>query len=1090
MKRTIQNFPVVVKCMLLGVFFQCLISGAVKAADHIISIEERNLSANFTDKHPETTPVKKGSKSRSNEKEVLSQQSIEVKGRVISKEDNEGLPGINVIIKGTRTGTVTDIDGNFSIKVPSPETVLVFSSIGFKTKEVLVGSQTVINISMDPEVGSLDEVVIIGYGEQKKESVIAAITQTNREVLERAGGVQSIAAALTGNLPGVITLASTGMPGEEDPRILIRGASTWNNTNPLILVDGIERPMESVDISSVETISVLKDASATAVYGVRGANGVILITTKRGKDGKAQIRARVNTTIKSPSRLPGKYDSYDSYLIRNQAIENELSLRPESWANYMPYDLVRRYRYPANLEEQERYPNVDWQDALFRRHAMAYNASLNISGGTKLVKYFTSADFMQENDLFRQYDNNRSYQAGYTFNRLNVRSNLDFTLSPTTVLKSNLAGSYGVQQKPMHRAHEFYMWSSVYAAAPDVYLPKYSDGTWGYFAPDPNRASNSVRNLALSGVEYITTTRINTDFVLDQDLKMIAKGLKFQGILAFDNTFVEGNRGINDANNPTQEKWIDPETGNEIYRQVFDAASRFDFMERKAWTTVPGSVNNWQLNRRLFYQGQISYATTIADKHNITAMGLFNRNEYATGSEIPRFREDWVFRSTYNWDNKYMVEYNGAYTGSEKFSPEHRFAFFQSGGLGWMISRENFMKDISFLEYLKIRANYGEIGDDNIHPDHGRWLFMTNWAYGGNSRMGVFGWQGENSPYTWYREQTVGNPNVHWEKVAKANIGIEFEILKGFLGGTVDFFRDDRTNILIPGNDRAIPAYYGARAPVANLGRVQNRGFEFQLNVNRTIRNVRLWSNLMMTHAKNRVLFADDPQLLPDYQKREGFQMHQARTHVGHSFYNNWDELYASTTHNQRDLNKLPGGYHILDYNGDGVIDQYDVVPFGFAGNPQNTYNATIGFEWKGLSAFVQFYGVNNVTRQVVFSSLNQGNMAVFHEGTYWSKDNVDADGPMPRWTSLPADYWRGNQYFFDASYIRLKNAEVGYTFNSDYIRKMGLNNIRLFVNGNNLLLWTKMPDDRESNFAGTGWASQGAYPTVRRYNFGANIVF
>jgi TonB-linked SusC/RagA family outer membrane protein len=1015
------------------------------------------------------------------------QQSKVITGKVLLSDDNQGAPGVTVFVKGTTTGTTTDANGNYTLNVSSQESILVFSFIGYVTKEIAVGTQTKVNVTLVADIKALEEVVIVGYGEQKKESVIAAIAQTKGAVLERAGGVQSIGAALTGNVPGVVTMASSGMPGEEDPRILIRGSSTWNNSSPLILVDGIERPMNSVDISSVESVSVLKDASATAVYGVRGANGVILITTKRGSEGKAMIRARVNTTVKSPSKLPGKMDAYDTYQVRNQAIENELSLRPEAWTNYVPQAIIEKYRNPANQEERERYPNVDWQKELFKEYAMSYNASLNISGGTKLVKYFTSADFLQENDLFKVYDNHRGYQGGYGFNRMNVRSNLDFQLTPTTTLKSNLSGSYGVSKKPMARANEFYMWAAAYSNAPDAFYPQYSDGSWGYYAPLVSRAENSMRTVAISGIEYITNTRLNTDFTLEQKLDKLVKGLKFAGTIAFDNAFVEGGRGINDANNTAQEKYIDPTTGIESYRQAFDTSNRFDFQEAVAWTTSAGNVSAGE--RRLFYQAQLNYAVTLGQKHNITSMGLVNRNAYnITASEIPRVREDWVYRATYNYAGKYLLEYNGAYTGSEKFSSKNRFAFFQSAGLGWMISEENFMKPISFLDYLKVRANYGQIGDDNVN---GRFLFMSNWAYGGQGRFGIVGEGGENSPYTWYREASVGNPDVHWERVTKANVGVDFEFLKGLIKGSVDYFRDERSDILLPGNTRAVPSYYGTQAPTANLGRVKNQGYEFELNFNRQFGNgMRLWSNVNMTHAINKVLFADDPGLLPEYQKRADKQLGQANTYVSQNYYNNWDELYASTMHNQNDAQKLPGNFHLIDYNGDGVIDSRDNVPFAYSGNPQNTYNTTLGLDWKGFSAYVQFYGVNNVTRQVVFPSLASQNNVVYEQGSFWSKENPNGDVPMPRWLTTPADYYRGSQYFYDGSYIRLKNAELAYTLDSRTLKRFGMNNIRLFVNGNNLYLWTKMPDDRESNFAGTGWASQGAYPTVKRYNVGANITF
>ncbi|WP_443938736.1 SusC/RagA family TonB-linked outer membrane protein [Pedobacter sp. MW01-1-1] len=1021
---------------------------------------------------------------------VRAQQSHVVKGTV-SDEKKNTLIGVSVRVKGTRIAVQTNEDGKYSIQVPNDNLVLVFTYTGMVQQEINVGKRTELNITLKDDNAQLKDVVVVGYGTQKKESVVAAISQTSGMVLERAGGVSSVGAALTGNLPGVITTSSTGMPGEEDPQILLRGQSTWNNTNPLILVDGVERTMNNLDIGSIETISVLKDASATAVFGVRGANGVILITTKRGKEGAAQIRATVNNVVKSPSQLPGKLDSYDGLRVKNQVIEYELALRPESWADYLPQSVIDKYRYPANLAESERYPNVDWDDVLFKDYATSHNFNLNISGGTERVKYFASADYLYEADLFRTFENNRGYQAGYGFNRLNVRSNLDFKLSNTTVLKANIYGSRGVKQMPWGSTNSDYnYWISAYSTAPDVYMPRYSDGTWGYYAPNVQRGLNSARILATSGVEYTTTNRITTDFILEQDLGKLVKGLNFRGTISLDNTFVEGDRGINDLYNDVQQKWIDPNTGLTTYSIAYDATNRFDFQNSTNWSTSAGAVQDWSTYRRLFYQAQFNYATTIATKHNITAMALMNRNQYANGSEIPFNREDWVFRTTYNYANKYVAEYNGSYNGSAKFGPENRFAFFSSGGLGWILSNESFMKKLTFIDNLKIRGSYGQIGDDS---GGARWLYLTQWGYGGNTSMGTTGVSPEVSPYTWYVERSLGNPDIQWESVKKANVGVDFSFFKGLISGKIDFFKDVRSDILLTGDRRAIPSYYGVDAPTANIGKVENKGYELEMNINKQLSpNWRLWGNINFTSAKNKVLDADDAALLPEYQKRQDKAIGQAYSYVSAGYYNTWDQLYASTITDNGDNQKLPGNYYLLDYNADGVIDSKDNIPYGFSGNPQHTFNATIGFDWKGFSAFIQVYGVNNVTRQVVFNSLASQNHLVYDEGSYWSKDNTNADVPLPRWLSTPSSYNAGSRYMYDGSYIRLKNAEVAYTFRKEnsFIGKIGLSSMRIYVNGNNLAVWTKMPDDRESNFAGTGWASQGAYPTVKRFNLGTNIIF
>ncbi len=1022
-------------------------------------------------------------------------QKINVKGHVVDGSGEE-LIGATVKIKGNpNAGTITDMDGNFMISVPSENSVLVVTYVGMNTQEVKVGKKREFKITLADD-NSLGEVVVVGYGQQKKASVVGSITQTTGEVLERAAGVSDIGAALTGNLPGVTTMQGNGMPGEEEPQIIIRGSSSWNNSDPLVLVDGIERPMSSVDISSVESISVLKDASATAVYGVKGANGVILITTKRGQEGKAKIDVGFNTTLKSPSKLPNKYDSYDALMLRNRAIEHELGVTPESWANIRSQEFINNYRNQTTQEQRERYPNVDWQDALFKDAAMSYNANVNVSGGTKFVRYFASADYVHEGDLFRVYDNGRNYKSGYGFDRINVRSNLDFTITPTTTLKVNLAGSNGVKKAPMlndinsNDAWQMgQQWSGAYNIAPDVFLPKYSDGTWGYYDAVSN-TTNSAMILSTGGASKTTTTRINTDFTLEQKLDFITKGLNFRATVSWDNNFIEVKRGINDANNNPVQKWINPDTGNVSYRYNNETNNKFDYQQPLGWTTMAGEVNNSATVRNLYYQAQLNWARKFG-KHDVSAMGLFSRQENARGSVIPTYREDWAFRATYNYDGRYFIEYNGAYNGSEKFSKDNRFAFFNSGAIGWTVTEEKFMKNLRdkhIIDMLKFRASYGEIGDDNLGDpflDSNRWLYMSQWAYGGNTVMDE---KYNKSIYTWYREATIGNENVKWETVKKLNIGADYGFLGGLITGSFDVFRDVRDDILVRGNERSVPSYLGGSAPTANLGKVRTTGYEWEVKLNKTFANgLRLWGNFNMTHAKNKVLIKDDPGMAPSNLRQAGYAINQNKAWLSNGYLNNIDDLYGSPAHDVNENYRLVGDYYIIDYNGDGVVDSNDKAPYGYSNSPQNTYNATIGFEWKGFSAFAQFYGVTNVTREVSLTSFGSKLDTVFDQGSWWDKDNTNADVRVPRWGATTSKYSNGTQFLYDGSYIRLKNVEIAYTWTKGWIKHLGINYLKVYLNGNNLWLWTRMPDDRESNLS--TWGALGAYPTVRRFNLGVKFT-
>ena len=1028
-------------------------------------------------------------------------QKIQVKGNLVDGT-GEPLIGATVKVKGNAgVGAVTDFDGNFIISVPSENSTLVFTYVGMKTKEVKVGKKRELKLTLEDD-NAIGEVVVVGYGQQKKASVVGAITQTTGKVLERAGGVSDIGSALTGNLPGVITSSSSGMPGDEDPKIVIRGVSSWNSSDPLVLVDGIERPMSSVDIHSVQSISVLKDASATAVYGVKGANGVILITTKRGTEGKAKISASASSALKLVSKLPETYGSADALYYVNQAIKHELGLSPSSWGDIRSTEFIDKYNAPAGsidpetgLLMSERYPDVDWQKELFKDYAMSYNANVNIAGGTKAVKYYAAIDYQHEGDLFREWENNRGYTSGYGFNRINVRSNLDFQLTKTTTLKANLSGSHGIRKSPYGLDKgswaETQLWQAAYSAPHDTFLPQYSDGTWGYFPKDEQGSPNSVTQLALHGEQATTTTRINTDFTLEQDLSFITKGLKASALVSWDNVFVEASRGINDLNHAAQYKYIDPVTGVVTYKEKPAGNNNFDFVETIAWKTDAGALNNNLTQRNLFYQAQLYWGRKFG-KHDVTAMGVFNRSERATGSQFTNYREDWAFRTTYNYADRYMLEYNGAYNGSEKFSKDNRFAFFNSGAIGWNVANEKWFKPVAetkvfgrnLVDILKLRYSYGEIGEDNVWE---RWLYQTTWAYGGKTHLDSTN-PGNESIYTWYKEAKVGNPDIHWEKAIKQNFGIDYAFLGGLVAGSLEFFSEKRSDIMIAGSSRSVPFYFGASAPYMNKGRTKTTGYELEVRLKYDFANgIHAYANMNMTHAKNVVTEHDDPVMLPSYQKNVGYSIGQAKSYLDNGTAQSWDDVIAMTPHNTNDNQKLPGQYIITDFNGDGVIDTNDSAPYGFTGTPQNTYNATIGIDYKGFSIYAQFYGVTNVSRYVAFNSLPKPYLhTVFKEGAHWSTSTPDGI-PSLRMNSTPS-YYEGTRFLYDGSFCRLKNLEVAYTWNGGWIKSLGLSMLKVYVNGNNLFLWTDMPDDRESNFAGTGLASQGAYPTMKRINFGIKL--
>ena len=1037
---------------------------------------------------------------------MQAQTGITVTGNV-TDNSAEPLIGASVIVKGNASlGTVTDFDGNFQLKVPSESTVLVISYVGMTTKEMKVGKQRNFKVTLQDDT-QLEEVVVVGFGQQKKASVVGAITQTTGEVLERAAGIGSVGAALTGNLPGVATIASTGQPGEEDPVIYIRGAAAWNqDAQPLILVDGVKRDIKSVDVTSVATVSVLKDASATAVYGVEGANGVILITTKRGQEGKARIDIGFNATLKAVSKLPRKYDSYDGYMYRNQAIEHELALASgsASWEYYRPQTFINNFRnqstvvkpnfaadgsYLGDYSQAERYANVDWQDEMFKKTAMSYNTNINFSGGTKAVKYFVAFDYQNEGDMTKMWDNHQGYEGGYAYNRLNVRSNLDFQITKTTQFKVNLAGSNAQKKAPRYYYgndgvfFQSQKWAGAYGMAPNLFPVQFSDGTWGYY-PLVSNIENSPQSVATCGYELTTTTRIFTDFSLEQDLGFITKGLIARGTISWDNQFNESQRGIADQHQVKQ-GYILPEDGKMIWNSkcVTDSKTGFDYYEDRSWTTNAGNVTYTsratEMSLQLFWQRQFG-------DHNVSLMGNWKRRINAGNADLENRREDWVFRTTYDYKSRYFAEFNGAYNGSQKFSPDNRFAFFCSGALGWMISEEPFMKKLKekrILDMLKIRGSIGEIGDDNAGS---RWAYLTEWSVVGPYRVAL---NNSNSPFTGYKESSVAAPDLKWATVLKKNIGADFAFLGGLIAGSFDYFTDHRKDIFISGGDRTVPSFYGAaKTPDINKGEIKNHGFEVELRFNKVLNNgMRFWANANYTYAHNEIQIKDDPALIPSYRKAQGYSQGQIWSFIDNGFIKTYDELYSTPAREKDDDQVLIGDHYIVDFNGDGKVDETnDQAPYGYTMNPEHTYNATIGWEWKGFSCFAQLYGVTGVTRDVGLTSFNNKLLTVYDNGTWWNPVDNDGDVVVPRFASQ-VSYNNGTQFLYDGSYFRLKNVEIAYTWTKGWIKKLGFSSLKIYLNGNNLFLITKMPDDREGNLGGFGGGS-GAYPTVRRYNLGFKL--
>jgi len=1004
---------------------------------------------------------------------------------VVKDEGGITLPGVSIVQKGTLRGTQTDFDGNYTIDLTVGERILVFSYLGFKTVEIPVMGKKVVNVILKEEAESLDEIVIVGYGTQKKESVVGAISQVKGDDLMKVtAGISNVEEALQGNLPGVTAIQGSGVPGENNMRIFVRGRSSWNGEGgPLVLVDGIKRSMTDIDMNDIENISVLKDASATAVFGVEGANGVVIITTKRGQVGKAQLQLSVNSTIKMVSQLPEKLDSFNGFLEANSAILRGLAQSPNTWNNYTPLDIVNRYLNPTSLEQSYIYPNVNWEEELLKDFAQDYRINLSIRGGNKKAKYFGSLAYQTVNDIFDggKYDNGRGYLGEYRYDRFNFRSNIDFNITSTTELSVNLGGFLGIRESPGSLGN---VTNGLYLIAPSLYPPVYPDGLYGNPFSYFNVYVNPVQTLQGSGYNTYRSFQINSDFILKQKLDFITKGLSFQGRFSLDNT-QRSRQDLNDGG--VTFRVYD---GDQESLLIPDVTNRFGYVQ-DPWNLETLEVEEGQRSRRLVYDFSFNYNRTFAEKHNLTALFLVRRQESATGSggvaAFPRYREDWVGRVTYNYDLRYFIDINGAYNGSEQFGPGYRFDLFPSVALGWTISNESFMKKSEdWLNQLKIRGSYGLVGDDNFRGN--RWSWLTQWESGLSAFL-VPSSYGGRSPYTFYREAVVGNPNLQWEEAVKYNIGAEFNLFNGLLTGELDYFAEDRDKVVVL-NSQTQPDFAGTSAAAINKGVIEVRGYEIVLGSNYTFGNgLNLFGNFNYTQAIDKVIIRDDPAFQADYLNDAGFNIGQGRTAIPAGILTSWDDIYSSTPQNQNQRDVRPGYYDVVDFDGDGVYNNnFDNAPFGFPEQPQRTWSATLGAKYKGWSVSAQLYGTQNASRLFSNQVFSNSTPIIFAQDLdYWTVDTPNNTDTQPSFgvpaATNPRDNW------IDGSITRLRAVSLSYDIPKKTCEKLGLKKLQVFANGNNLFLWSDMPDDREFNTSGTA-QSRGDYPTLKRFNFGFNMNF
>lgn len=1033
----------------------------------------------------------------------ISAQETSRKGQVVDAASGEPLAGVGVLIKGTLTGSITDLDGFFTIRTNDNAT-LVISYMGYKETEVQVNGRTDLGrLAIKEDTELLDEVVVVGYGVQKKASSVGSITATKGEDLLKVANVNSISEALQGQMPGVVSINSTSKPGADKASIFVRGKSTWGNASPLVLVDGIERDFNDVDVNEVESISVLKDASATAVYGVKGANGVILLTTKRGTDQKPEISFTSNFGFKQPSRSPDYSDyvtSMKAYNVAQAHDANWGSLVPEStmsaWenafatGNYGPYNDV--------------FPDVDWWDQLVRKVGYEQNYNINVRGGGKAMKYYVSFGYLHDGDIFKTHVQEK-FDPSFSYRRYNWRSNFDFQITKTTKLLFNVAGKMGYQNQPAYRpgdASDDQYFFGVFLTAPSNEFPvKYSDGNWG----DGQSSDQNVAYLIEEGgSRTVKTYQGFYDVKLDQKLDFITEGLSIQGSLSYTNSsswqtnIITGKiLGNNDLEAQRSTVRINRvyDYINPVYNE--DGTITYNYSEKRypdqnspGSLPVGGSYDNFKAYaRKLYYELSLNYARKFGD-HDVTALFLFNRkmNESSSSSimDFPAYEEDWVGRVTYNWKGRYLAEFNAAYTGSEKFAPGNRFGFFPSASVGWRISDEPWMKRWTrgVLNNFKVRYSFGMVGNDK---GASRFNYIQVFEQNGNVEFGKWNTSSYGPVYV---EGKLAEPNATWETSTKQNLGVEIGLWNK-LNITVDLFDEKRDGILM--NRQTIPSWAasGIAFPQVNLGKTKNHGLELDMNWNDNAGDFYYYIKYNFATSENRVVFYDDPANLSDYLKTEGKSIGYVKKYLANGNFASLDDIFnsaQSTIASGKHNTLVPGDLYYMDYNADGIINSNDMAPVKNLNYPVTTMGLTFGGSYKGLGFSLLLYSALNVYKESIGAYLwdfPNGNIKAQPDvNESWRPGKV-SDGPVRPtihvnngYNSVASTYSYSNH-----SYLRLKNVEVSYAFPKRLISRIKLTKLQFYVNGNNLFTFSPCDSRRDPEHGG-----QYIYPMVRRYNVGVRI--
>ena len=1018
-------------------------------------------------------------------------KKVTVTGVVLDDMDIP-IAGAYVLVRRSSRGVLTDPDGRFSIDI-EPGGWLVFQFLGFEDEEIKIGDQHELVVHMKSQASALDEVTVVAYGTQRKASVIGAITTVDTKALKIPVG--QVSSSLAGKMAGLVVLQRTGEPGA-GADFWIRGISTFGSSanKPLILVDGIERSLDLVDVDDIASFSILKDASATAVYGVRGANGIVIVTTKRGSESAPKVSAKAEFGLTQPVKIPQMANA-------EQWIDFYNAVNMDSGAVIPPISDFDKEMY-LNGTDPDLYPNVDWVHTIYKDLANTQHYNVSVTGGTKMVRYYVGGSYYRETSILNPAENKR-YDASLNFNRFSFRANTDINITKSTELGLSLSTQYTMKNTPAGSLSDIYTYTLLMTpiAIPTIF----SDGSYsrGLVGHNPY---NDLNHVGYSANNQITAQSLIS---LTQHFDSFAdwlQGLSMNVKFAWD-------------------AWTSTTLTRSIYPNIYEAIGR-ETVEDPSLGFPAGDPHNYPLilhqlqegsNYMSLYTGHssnmsieanasVNYERVFAEKHRVSGLLLFSIRNYQNNTPggyiyaFPYRSIGLAGRLSYSYADRYFIEGNFGRNGSENFAPAHRFGFFPSIALGYMISNEEFWEPIKdVVNVLKFKGSYGLVGNGDIGG--------TRFAFNTTMNTGAAGFTfGELEKRTWITGISTaqrGDESVGWETARKMNLGVETKFFNQ-LSINFDYFREIREGIYVA--RQSIPSVVGENtSQYANIGRLRNQGFEVNVEYEKTFDNqLYLSGRVNYSWNRNNKLYDDIAAQLWAYQNTFGYSVYQQRGLIAEGLFVDQEDI--DTWPRQTFGDVRPGNIKYRDVNGDGVVDQFDIVPIGFTHVPEINYGFGISLAWYGVDASVFFSGVGNYTRFISGANLYGASTNMVQLGQIYADVavnrwqpgvNENPSAPYPRLSinkvendqvnvlmdnqSAMSTYWQR-----DMSFMRLKNAEIGYTLPKKLTRKAGLSTVRFYLAGVNLLTFSKFKLwDPELN------ASNGnIYPQMRTYSFGVNLTF